>query len=268
MENLIFIFSINLTAVILMMMIGWLLSLVLKNVTVVDSLWGLGFIIIVWLTFFLTDGFFGRKLLIALLVTFWGLRLSSYLTWRNWGKAEDPRYGSWREKSGRHFWIVSLFKVFLLQSVFLWAISLSLQYGVASKTPATITWLDLCGVSLWTVGFIFEAVGDWQLAAFKSNPANKGKVMDRGLWAYTRHPNYFGECLIWWGIFFIALSAPTSWWTILSPLTITAVLLKMTGIPLTEKTMISHRPGYNEYIQRTNAFIPWFPKAKKNHHPI
>jgi steroid 5-alpha reductase family enzyme len=268
MENLIFISSINLTAVILMMMIGWLLSLVLKNVTVVDSLWGLGFIIIVWLTFFLTDGFFGRKLLIALLVTFWGLRLSSYLTWRNWGKAEDPRYGSWREKSGRHFWIVSLFKVFLLQSVFLWAISLSLQYGVASKTPATITWLDLCGVSLWTVGFIFEAVGDWQLAAFKSNPANKGKVMDRGLWAYTRHPNYFGECLIWWGIFLIALSAPTSWWTILSPLTITAVLLKMTGIPLTEKTMISHRPGYNEYIQRTNAFIPWFPKAKKNHHPI
>ena len=268
MENLIFISSINLTAVILMMMIGWLLSLVLKNVTVVDSLWGLGFIIIVWLTFFLTDGFFGRKLLIALLVTVWGLRLSSYLTWRNWGKAEDPRYGSWREKSGRHFWIVSLFKVFLLQSVFLWAISLSLQYGMASKTPATITWLDLCGVSLWTVGFIFEAVGDWQLAAFKSNPANKGKVMDRGLWAYTRHPNYFGECLIWWGIFLIALSAPTSWWTILSPLTITAVLLKMTGIPLTEKTMISHRPGYNEYIQRTNAFIPWFPKAKKNHHPI
>jgi len=268
MENLIFISSINLTAVILMMMIGWLLSLVLKNVTVVDSLWGLGFIIIVWLTFFLTDGFFGRKLLIALLVTVWGLRLSGYLTWRNWGKAEDPRYGSWREKSGRHFWIVSLFKVFLLQSVFLWAISLSLQYGMASKTPATITWLDLCGVSLWTVGFIFEAVGDWQLAAFKSNPANKGKVMDRGLWAYTRHPNYFGECLIWWGIFLIALSAPTSWWTILSPLTITAVLLKMTGIPLTEKTMISHRPGYNEYIQRTNAFIPWFPKAKKNHHPI
>jgi steroid 5-alpha reductase family enzyme len=263
MENLTYVFGLNLTAVILMMILGWFLSLILKNVTVVDSLWGLGFVLIAWLTFFLTDGFLGRRLLIALLVTVWGLRLSIYLSRRNWGKGEDPRYGSWREKSGKHFWIVSLFKVFLLQSLFLWAISLSLQYGAVSKTPAMITWLDLCGLSLWMVGFIFEAVGDWQLAAFKSNPANKGKVMDRGLWAYTRHPNYFGECLMWWGIFVIAFSTPNSWWTVLSPLIITAVLLKMTGIPLTEKTIVAHRPGYIEYIQRTPAFIPWFPKKKK-----
>jgi steroid 5-alpha reductase family enzyme len=264
MENLTYVFGLNLTAVILMMILGWFLSLILKNVTVVDSLWGLGFVLIAWLTFFLTDGFLGRRLLIALLVTVWGLRLSIYLSRRNWGKGEDPRYGSWREKSGKHFWIVSLFKVFLLQSLFLWAISLSLQYGAVSKTPAMITWLDLCGLSLWMVGFIFEAVGDWQLAAFKSNPANKGKVMDRGLWAYTRHPNYFGECLMWWGIFVIAFSTPNSWWTVLSPLIITAVLLKMTGIPLTEKTIVAHRPGYKEYIQRTPAFIPWFPKKKTN----
>jgi steroid 5-alpha reductase family enzyme len=263
MENLTYVFGLNLTAVILMMILGWFLSLILKNVTVVDSLWGLGFVLIAWLTFFLTDGFLGRRLLIALLVTVWGLRLSIYLSRRNWGKGEDPRYGSWREKSGKHFWIVSLFKVFLLQSLFLWAISLSLQYGAVSKTPAMITWLDLCGLSLWMVGFIFEAVGDWQLAAFKSNPANKGKVMDRGLWAYTRHPNYFGECLMWWGIFVMAFSTPNSWWTVLSPLIITAVLLKMTGIPLTEKTIVAHRPGYKEYIQRTPAFIPWFPKKKK-----
>ena len=263
MENLIFVFGLNLIAVTLMMILGWFLSLILKNVTVVDSLWGLGFVLIAWLTFFLTDGFLGRRLLIALLVTVWGLRLSIYLSRRNWGKGEDPRYGSWREKSGKHFWLVSLFKVFLLQSLFLWAISLSLQYGAASKTPAMITWLDLCGFSLWMVGFVFEAVGDWQLAAFKSNPANKGNVMDRGLWAYTRHPNYFGECLMWWGIFVIAFSTPNSWWTVLSPLIITAVLLKMTGIPLTEKTIVAHRPGYKEYIQRTPAFIPWFPKKKK-----
>ena len=177
MENLIFIFSLNLAAVISMMLIGWLLSLVLKNVTVVDSLWGLGFVMIAWTTFFLTEGFFERKLLIAFPVTFWGVRLSVYLTWRNWGKGEDPRYGLWREKSGRHFWLVSLFKVFLLQAVFLWAISISIQYGVASKTPEMITWLDWCGLILWVIGFIFETVGDWQLAAFKANPANKGKVM-------------------------------------------------------------------------------------------
>jgi len=263
MENLTYVFGLNLTAVILMMILGWFLSLILKNVTVVDSLWGLGFVLIAWLTFFLTDGFLGRRLLIALLVTVWGLRLSIYLSRRNWGKGEDPRYGSWREKSGKHFWIVSLFKVFLLQSVFLWAISISIQYGMASKTPEIITWLDMCGLFLWLVGFIFEAVGDRQLAAFKSNPANKGKVMDRGLWAYTRHPNYFGECLMWWGIFLIAFSTPNSWWTVLSPLIITAVLLKMTGIPLTEKTIVAHRPGYKEYIQRTPAFIPWFPKRNK-----
>ena len=252
----------NLAAVALMMILGWLLSLVIRNVTVVDSLWGLGFVVIAWQTFYLTDGFWGRGLLIAWLATIWGLRLSAYLTWRNWGKGEDPRYGLWREKSGKHFWIVSLFKVFLLQSMFLWAISISIQYGVASKKPEMFTWLDVCGLMLWVFGFVFETVGDWQLAAFKSNPANKGKVMDRGLWAYTRHPNYFGECLIWWGIFIIALSAPGSWWTVLSPLIITTVLLKMTGIPLTEKSLMNRRPGYREYIQRTNAFIPWFPKKK------
>jgi steroid 5-alpha reductase family enzyme len=145
----------------------------------------------------------------------------------------------------------------------LWAISISIQYGVASKTPEMITWLDWCGLILWGVGFMFESVGDWQLAAFKSNPANNGKVMDQGLWAYTRHPNYFGECLVWWGIFLMAFSTPNSWWTVSSPLIITSVLLKMTGIPLTEKTIVTHRPGYKEYIQRTNAFVPWFPKAKK-----
>ena len=263
MEHLIFVFSLNLAAVVLMMIMGWLLSLVLKNVTVVDSLWGLGFVMIAWATFFLTDGFLTRKLLIVFLVTLWGVRLSIYLTLRNWGKGEDPRYGLWREKSGKHFWIASLFKVFLLQALFLWAISISIQYGMVSTTPEMITWLDMLGLILWGVGFIFEAVGDWQLAAFKSNPANKGKVMDQGLWAYTRHPNYFGECLMWWGIFLIAFSTPNSWWTILSPLTITAVLLKMTGIPLTEKTIVTHRPGYKEYIQRTNAYFPWFPKAKK-----
>ncbi|MBW2407275.1 MAG: DUF1295 domain-containing protein [Deltaproteobacteria bacterium] len=263
MENLIFIFSLNLTAVIFMMIMGWVLSLILKNVTVVDSLWGLGFVMIALTTFFLAHGFLGRKLLTTFLVTCWGVRLSIYLTWRNWGKGEDPRYGSWREKSGKNFWIVSLFKVFLLQALFLWAISISIQYGMTSGTPEMITWLDVCGCILWGVGFVFEAVGDWQLAAFKSNPDNKGKVMDRGLWAYTRHPNYFGESLMWWGIFLIAFSTPNSWWTVLSPLIITGVLLKMTGIPLTEKTIVVHRPGYKEYVQRTNAFFPWFPKSKK-----
>ena len=156
-------------------------------------------------------------------------------------------------------WLVSLFKVFILQALFLWVISLALQIGQLAATPETLTWLDGLGSVVWTVGFLFETAGDWQLAKFKSNPANKGRVMDRGLWAYTRHPNYFGKCLLWWGIFLITLSKPDSWWTILSPAIITAVVLKMTGIALIEKALLENRPGYSDYIKRTSAFAPWRP---------
>jgi steroid 5-alpha reductase family enzyme len=253
----------NLVAVAAMMITGWLISLAYRNVTIVDSLWGLGFILVAWLTFFMSDGVWSRKMLIAVLVTLWGLRLSIYLSWRNWGKGEDPRYGSWRKKSGDRFWLVSLFKVFILQALFLWVISLAVQIGQLASIPAKLTWLDGLGIIVWAVGFTFESLGDWQLAKFKSDPASKGRVMDRGLWAYTRHPNYFGEFLIWWGIFLITLSTPNSWWTILSPAIITMVLLKMTGIPLTEQELVKNRPGYSEYVKRTSAFVPWLPVKEK-----
>ncbi|MDH3883765.1 MAG: DUF1295 domain-containing protein [Desulfobacterales bacterium] len=253
----------NLVAVAAMMITGWLISLGYRNVSIVDSLWGLGFVLIAWLTFFMSDGVWSRKMLIAVLVTLWGLRLSIYLSWRNWGKGEDPRYGSWRKKSGDRFWLVSLFKVFILQALFLWVISLAVQIGQLASIPAKLTWLDGLGIIVWAVGFTFESLGDWQLAKFKSDPASKGRVMDRGLWAYTRHPNYFGEFLIWWGIFLITLSTPNSWWTILSPVIITLVLLKMTGIPLTEQELVKNRPGYSEYVKRTSAFVPWFPVKEK-----
>ena len=210
MENLWVVFVWNLVAVTGMMFCGWLLSLVYKNVSLVDSLWGLGFVLIAWITFGLSDGFSGRKALIVALTTIWGLRLSVHLTWRNWGKGEDPRYGGWRQASGDRFWIISLFKVFLLQALFLWVIALTIQYGQVSLQPAYFTRLDVFGCILWLIGFFFECVSDWQLARFKADPANKGKVMDRGLWAYSRHPNYFGESLIWWGFFLMALSTPNS----------------------------------------------------------
>ena len=253
----------NLVAVVAMMITGWLISVAYRNVTIVDSLWGLGFVLIAWLTFFLSDGYGGRKMLIAILVTLWGLRLSLYLSWRNWEKGEDPRYGTWRIKSGERFWLVSLFKVFILQALFLWVISLALQIGQLAETPGSFTWLDASGIIVWAIGFTFESLGDWQLARFKSDPANKGRVMDRGLWAYTRHPNYFGEFLVWWGIFLITLSTPNSWWTIISPIIITAVLLKMTGIPLTEQELVKNRPGYSDYVKRTSAFVPWLPAKEE-----
>jgi steroid 5-alpha reductase family enzyme len=256
------IISLNLGVVIVMMTIGWVVSLKIQNVTIVDSLWGFGFVLIAWITFYLSEGFAGRRALIAILVTAWGIRLSVYLTMRNWKVGEDPRYGKWRKKSGERFWLVSFFKVFLLQAVFMWSVSLVLQTGQIASYPDSFGWMDLLGAFVWCLGFFFEVVGDHQLARFKADPANKRRVMDRGLWAYSRHPNYFGEFLVWWGFFIITLSTPNSWWTIISPVIITAVLLKMTGIPLTEETIIKNRPGYKDYIRRTNAFVPWFPKEE------
>ena len=262
MEPVTEILLINLAAVVAMMVIGWIVSLVYRNVTIVDSLWGLGFVLITWITFFLSEGYAVRKTLIAAMVTLWGLRLSLYLSSRNWGKGEDPRYGIWRKESGDNFWIVSLFKVFILQALFMWCISLAPQFGQMSPIPKHLTWLDIVGTFIWAAGFLFESVGDWQLARFKLDPESKGKVMDQGLWAYSRHPNYFGEFLIWWGLFLVTLATPGNWWTVCSPLIVTVVLLKMTGIPLTEKAITNTRPGYEEYVKRTNAFIPWFPKKE------
>ena len=252
----------NLVAIITMMIIGWIVSLVVRKVTFVDSLWGLGFVLIAWLTFFITEGYLYRRLLLAGLTTAWGLRLCLHLTWRNWGHGEDPRYAAWREQAGAHFWIFSLVKVFLPQAIFLWAISLGIQFGQLSSTPNHLTIYDVIGSALWGIGFFFESIADYQLAKFKADPSNKGKVMDRGLWAYSRHPNYFGEALIWWGLFVITLSTPNSWWAIISPVIITVVLLKMTGIALMERTIVDNRPGYRQYIQRTNAFFPWIPKKE------
>ena len=253
----------NLLAVAALMVLGWIISLVRRNVTIVDALWGMGFVLIAWMTWFHSEGYWARNLLLAGLTTLWGVRLTVYLALRNHGKGEDPRYAKWRRASGRRFWLTSLFKVFLLQALVLWAIALSVQAGQTQAYPARFTVPDVIGTLVWLTGFAFESVGDWQLARFKADPSNKGRVMDRGLWQYTRHPNYFGECLVWWGMFLIALSNSGNAWTVVSPLIITAVLLKMTGIPLTEQLMVENRPGYRRYIQTTPAFFPW--KAKRRH---
>ena len=259
----IWIYSLNLGIVALMMVIGWLVSLKLENVTVVDSLWAVGFMLIAWSSLMLGPGGTLRSLLLVLMTTAWGLRLSGYLSWRNWGKGEDPRYGAWRARHGEHFGKLSLYKVFLLQAVFLWVIALSLQYGILGSVPAGLTWLDALGIVTWIIGFGFEAIGDYQLARFKADPANKGRVMDKGLWAYTRHPNYFGEAMVWWGVALMVLSVPGSWWTLISPIIITAVLLKMTGVTLTERHLVDNKPQYRDYMQRTSSFIPWPPKRRR-----
>jgi steroid 5-alpha reductase family enzyme len=257
-------FASNIAVVLFFMACVWVLSLVLRNAGIADIFWGLGFVLIAWVTFFRSEGFLGRSLLICGLVTLWGLRLAIHIGLRNLGKPEDKRYQAWRAQYGKRFWWVSLFTVFFFQGILLWVISLAAQAGQAAPAPRTFTWLDILGTGLWIIGFFFEAVGDRQLSRFKSNPANKGKVMDQGLWRYTRHPNYFGEAVMWWGIFIITLSVPAGLWSIVSPITITFLLLRVSGVTLLEKTILDSRPGYREYQAGTNAFFPWFPRKKKS----
>lgn len=238
----------------------WLLSLALKDSSIVDPFWGTGFVIANWIYFALTpDGFSGRKWLLAILVTIWGLRLSLYLLRRNWGKGEDFRYQKFRADAGEKWWWYSFFKVFLLQGVLLWIISAPLLAAQLSPTPDRLTVLDLAAVAIWAIGFFFEAVGDFQMARFKADPANKGKVLDRGVWRYTRHPNYFGDATQWWAYYLVALAAG-GWWTILSPAIMTLFLLRVSGVTLLEKTLTTTKPGYKEYVESTSAFVPWFPR--------
>jgi steroid 5-alpha reductase family enzyme len=257
-----YLLGLNFLAAVGFMAFVWLLSLPTKNASLADIFWGLGFVLLAWLSFFGAGGYLGRKLLLTLLTSAWGLRLSLHIAWRNWGHGEDRRYQAWRAKRGASFWWVSLFTVFLIQAVLLWFVSLAVQIGQISPTPAHLTGLDLLGSLVWVAGFTFEAVADWQLARFKADPANRGKVMNQGLWRYSRHPNYFGESLIWWGLFLIALATPHGWWALISPLVITFLLLKVSGVTLLEKDIVERRPEYREYLETTSAFIPWFPKTR------
>lgn len=250
----------NMVVVSGMMLCAWILSLIMKDASIADIFWGLGFVLIAWVSFFLTDGYLFRKILIVFLVSAWGLRLAVYIGLRKRGEGEDRRYKKWREEHGKHFWWVSLFTVFGLQGILLWVISFALQVGQIAPGPARLSWLDAAGLLVWVIGFIFETVGDYQLYRFKADPDNRGKVMDRGLWAYTRHPNYFGESLMWWGIFLIALSAPNSFWTVISPVTITFLLLRVSGVTLLEKNIVEKRPAYRAYKENTSPFFPWFPR--------
>lgn len=242
----------------------WLLSLRLKDASIVDIFWGTGFVITTWIFFLLTpDGFLPRKLLVVILTSIWGLRLSIYIFLRNRGRGEDFRYQKWRQESGHNWWWYSFFKVFALQGFLMWLISIPLLTAQVSSTVQTFTWLDILGAVAWVVGFIFEAGGDWQLSRFKTNPENKGKVLNRGLWRYTRHPNYFGDAAQWWGFFLIAAAAG-GYWTIYSPILMTLLLRNVSGVSMLERTLKDTKPGYKEYIENTNAFFPWFPRQPKN----
>ena len=239
------------------MLLLWLLSIPLRNVSIVDIGWGIGFVVVAWGA----TPADGRSLLV-LLVTVWGLRLAGYLAWRNIGKPEDYRYVAMREKRGSSFVWSSLLIVFGLQGVIMWIVSLPVMAAGATRAAEPCWILTGAGCVLWLVGMTFETVGDWQLARFKANPDNHGKVMDRGLWRFTRHPNYFGEFLIWWGHWLVCLGVSErseTWWTVISPMLMTFLLLKVSGVAMLERAMKTRSPEYASYIRRTSAFFPLRP---------
>ena len=248
------------------MVLLWLASLVTRDASIVDIFWGPGFVLVAWAVFAwvgahdLPDGGEARRWLLVSLVTVWGLRLGGYLAYRNLGKGEDYRYVAMRDKAGGRFWIVSLFKVFLLQGLFLWVVSLPVQAGQLPSTPDGLGPLAVIGAVMWAIGLFFETAGDAQLARFKADPANKGRVMDRGLWRYTRHPNYFGDFMVWWGIYLVALEGHGTWWAFAGPLLMSFLLLRVSGVAMLEKTIGTRRPGYEEYVRRTSAFFPRPPR--------
>lgn len=246
-------------AIMTMMTILWIISIIIKNVSIVDLFWGFGFVVAATVYFLTTDGVVARKILILTMVAIWGLRLSTYLALRNRGKGEDFRYKKFRHDYGEHrYWWISFFQTFLLQGILMWLISAPLL-GAQYYGQNELSVLDYAGVILWLTGLFFEAVGDSQLARFKTDPANKGRVLDTGLWRYTRHPNYFGEAALWTGYAFICVSAG-SYIPVLGSVLMIALIIKVSGVALLEKSLKETKPQYKEYIDKTSAFIPWFPK--------
>lgn len=246
---------------------GWLwvymslwygVAVLAKRNDVADIAWGLGFVLLAWSAYLFTGEGSSRAVVVNLLVTVWGLRLAWHIARRNLGKKEDYRYLAWRKQWGKWFYLRSYLQVFMLQGVFLGLIALPFLWINKQGGSFGTVW-DWAGLIVWEMGFWFEVVGDWQLKQFVKNPRNKGKLMQEGLWRYSRHPNYFGEALLWWGIWLMALSLPNSGWTIIGPLTITVLVRFVSGVPLLEKKYAG-RADFEAYKKRTSVFVPWRPK--------
>jgi len=226
---------------------------------VADVAWGFGFLLVALTSLLLQWPAAARQILTTILVAVWAVRLSIHIQFRHHGKPEDFRYRAWRQAWGKSFYIRTYVEVFILQGILLFLISTPIIYINSNANPP-IGNLDLIGWFVWLTGFFFEAVGDFQLIRFAHNPVNKGRIIRSGLWPYTRHPNYFGEVLLWWGIFLIALSVPGAWWTIIGPVTITFLILKVSGIPMLE-AKYQGNAEYEAYQRQTSSFFPLPPKS-------
>ena len=238
----------------------WIVSLILTDASIIDIVWGAGFVAVAVVSDFVGDGDGQRSTLLVVLVAIWGIRLSAYLWWRNHGAGEDPRYQAMRRRAGDAFAARSLVTVFLLQGVLMWIVSLPVQLAMTPTEPQGVGPLALVGVVVWGIGLFFEVVGDAQLARFRAAPDSAGQVMDKGLWRYTRHPNYFGDFCVWWGIFLVAAETTDARYGVIGPIVMSILLLRVSGVTLLERSISRRRPGYEEYIARTSSFFPRPPK--------
>jgi len=251
--------AVSAITIVIIMLVTWLISLAIKNASIVDITWGLGFAVTSWVLALTIDGNSTRQALLAFMVGLWGLRLGTYLAKRNLGHGEDWRYKLMRKKRGPNFGLISLVTVFGLQGALMFTVSLPVMFGNSDSTPG-VGPIAVIGIMVWAVGFLFEAIGDWQLARFKRDSSNVGKVMQTGLWSLTRHPNYFGNALLWWGIGIVAAETGSGVIGLIGPVVMTYLLLKVSGVPMLEHSMNKRREGYAEYATRTSVFIPRLPK--------
>lgn len=248
-------------AILAVGVVAWAASVVKRDVSFVDSLWSL-FFLVAAAVFAYSEPLAPRGYVVFTLVAIWALRLSIYITARNWGEAEDYRYQSIRANNEPGFAFKSIYIVFGLQGALAWIVCLPLLPAMLSG--GDLNWIDGAAILLWCVGIVFEAGGDYQLARFKRDPDSKGKVLDSGLWRLTRHPNYFGDFCVWWSFYLFAVAAG-GWWSIASPIIMSLLLLKVSGVAMLEKTITDRRPKYADYIRRTNAF---FPGPRRNNYPM
>jgi len=245
---------------IAVLMVGtWLISVVIKDASIVDITWGLGFATVATVLWIADDSRSSLDTLLWIMTLMWGLRLCLYLARRNLGHGEDYRYVAMRKRWGPAFPVISFLTVYTLQGTLMWVVSLPIQ--LSHRQEGSIGVLAIIGVVLWLVGFYFESVGDLQLRRFKADPSNEGKVLDTGLWRYTRHPNYFGDACVWWGIALVACSVSVGRWGLIGAAVMNLLLLKVSGVALLERSLKRRKPDYQAYVERTSAFIPRPPKA-------
>ena len=246
--------------VLIFLVLLWILSVIIKNASIIDPFWGTGFVILITYYIFDTQNLNPETQLLWILTTVWGLRLSLFLLKRNWGKGEDYRYQQFRKDYGeKRYWWFSFFQVFLLQGVLMSIVALPLLGTVMNSHTDHLGPGDYLVIVIWLIGFIFEAVGDFQLEQFKKNRKDKSEVLRTGLWKYTRHPNYFGNAMIWLAFGIMAI-INGSYFTFIGTVVMIYLLLKVSGVSLLERTLKTSKPEYADYASKTSAFIPWFPK--------